>query len=147
MAIDRTIRYTGKEVTILWKPQLCMHSARCFTGLPEVFDPTGRPWIRIDAADAERIKEQVAKCPSGALSIATGDAEATTTDAEASGPQPHPRINVAANGPLLIEGTVTIQHADGRLERKEGKCALCRCGHSQNKPFCDGSHRRAGFVG
>lgn len=147
MAIERTIRYTGKDVTVLWKPQLCMHSRRCFTGLPEVFDPMARPWVRIDGADAQRVIDQVAKCPSGALSIATANEETATTDAGASGPEDRPVINVTTNGPLLVEGTVTLQHPDGRMERKEGKCALCRCGHSRNKPFCDGSHRREGFVG
>jgi CDGSH-type Zn-finger protein len=56
-------------------------------------------------------------------------------------------IEVAANGPLLVKGTVEVKHADGRVEVKEKQCALCRCGHSTNKPWCDGSHRKEGFVG
>lgn len=56
-------------------------------------------------------------------------------------------IEVAANGPLLVKGTVEVKYADGRVEVKERQCALCRCGHSANKPWCDGSHRKEGFVG
>ena len=47
----------------------------------------------------------------------------------------------------LVKGTVEVKHADGRVEVKEKQCALCRCGHSTNKPWCDGSHRKEGFVG
>ncbi|WP_412067973.1 CDGSH iron-sulfur domain-containing protein [Rubrivirga sp. IMCC43871] len=49
------------------------------------------------------------------------------------------------DGPLLVAGPVTIVASDGTAVTK-AKAALCRCGHSQNKPFCDGSHREAGFV-
>lgn len=70
MAIERTIRYTGKEATILWKAHLCIHSEKCWRGLPAVFKPMKRPWILPDGADGARIIEQVHQCPSGALSIA-----------------------------------------------------------------------------
>ena len=56
-------------------------------------------------------------------------------------------IELAANGPLLVKGTVEVRHPDGRIELKEEKCALCRCGASGNKPYCDGSHRKSGFQG
>ncbi len=71
MPIERTIRYTSKKVTILWKPHLCIHSGICARGLPEVFKPREKPWIEADATDAQRVIDQVAKCPSGALSIAS----------------------------------------------------------------------------
>lgn len=56
-------------------------------------------------------------------------------------------IEVAPNGPLLVKGTVAVKHPDGQVELKEKQCALCRCGHSAKKPWCDGSHRREGFTG
>ena len=58
MAIERTIRYRGKEVTILWKPHLCIHSTRCWKGLPAVFKPRERPWILPDGAEGQRIIDQ-----------------------------------------------------------------------------------------
>lgn len=64
------IRYANDEVTVVWKPSLCIHSGICARGLPQVFQPRQRPWVVIDGASARAIVEQVARCPSGALSIA-----------------------------------------------------------------------------
>jgi len=61
--------YSNGEVTIVWKNGLCIHSAKCFKGLPEVFDPRITPWIKPNASTTEKIVEQVNKCPSGALSF------------------------------------------------------------------------------
>ncbi len=68
MAVE-TIRYTKDGVTVVWKPNVCIHSGICVRGLSSVFNPQKRPWINIDGADLDRIVEQVGKCPSGALSI------------------------------------------------------------------------------
>ena len=57
------------------------------------------------------------------------------------------KIQVAAGGPLLVNGTCTIVDKDGKETIKEGMTALCRCGHSANKPYCDGTHRTVGFEG
>ena len=65
---DIAKKYTNGEVTILWQPALCVHSAKCFLGLPAVFDPTKRPWVNPLGADTQRMIEQVGQCPSGALS-------------------------------------------------------------------------------
>ncbi|MES1225816.1 MAG: (4Fe-4S)-binding protein [Bacteroidota bacterium] len=68
---DITKHYTNGEVTIVWKPNVCIHSTICWkeaTGLPEVFNPRQRPWIHMETTDSSRIVEQVKKCPSGALS-------------------------------------------------------------------------------
>jgi uncharacterized Fe-S cluster protein YjdI len=62
-------QYTNGEVTIVWKPDVCAHSAKCFRGLPRVFDPGRRPWIDVSLSDTRTIIEQVKKCPSGALSF------------------------------------------------------------------------------
>jgi uncharacterized Fe-S cluster protein YjdI len=66
---DITKKYSNGEVTIVWQPGLCAHSARCVKGLPSVFDTSAKPWINIEGADTEAIINQVSKCPSGALSI------------------------------------------------------------------------------
>jgi uncharacterized Fe-S cluster protein YjdI len=65
---DITKKYTNGEVTIVWKPNTCIHSAICFRGLGSVFHPQTLPWITPEAAPTEKIIEQVKKCPSGALS-------------------------------------------------------------------------------
>jgi len=64
-----TLKYSNSEVTVVWKSKLCIHSTICFKGLPEVFDPHKRLWVTINGAAADRIIEQVKRCPSGALSI------------------------------------------------------------------------------
>jgi len=65
----QTHKYTNGEVTIVWKPDLCQHSAKCWKGLPEVFKPRDKPWITPEGTTADRIISQVKQCPSGALTF------------------------------------------------------------------------------
>lgn len=64
---EKLINYGNDTFNVEWRPELCQHSTRCWTQLLQVFDPRIRKWINIDGASAERIKEQVERCPSGAL--------------------------------------------------------------------------------
>lgn len=70
-----TKRYTNGEVTVIWQPHLCEHSTKCFKGLPQVFDPRVRPWVKAEGASTEHIVRQVQECPSGALSYAMNTQE------------------------------------------------------------------------
>jgi len=63
----KTIKYGKDDITVLWKPEFCQHSTRCWKQLPQVFKPSIKKWIDPDGASAERIREQVNLCPSGAL--------------------------------------------------------------------------------
>jgi putative redox protein len=67
--VEKKINYKNEELTVVWKPELCKHSGRCVTQLPQVFNLKAHPWINVKGADAQTIIEQVAKCPTGALSI------------------------------------------------------------------------------
>ena len=131
--------YRNDRIAVSWEPKLCIHAGNCFRGLPEVFKPQSRPWISVDAATADEIAEVVMTCPTGALHFERLD----------DGPQePQPdetNIDAWPNGPLYVRGYVRILGPGGRLLREDTRVALCRCGHSENKPFCDGSHRRVGF--
>ena len=129
--------YSKGETTVVWKPEICIHSEKCFHGLPKVFNPNQRPWVDMDGADEETIRNQVAKCPSGALSIKNSEEELRSTTT----------IEVAVNGPLLVKGIVKIKTASGEVHRSSKSTALCRCGASSNKPFCDGTHKKIGFKG
>jgi len=60
--------YTNAEITVIWKPGVCLHSAKCVEGLGEVFNVNARPWINMQASGSDRILKQVEQCPSGALS-------------------------------------------------------------------------------
>jgi uncharacterized Fe-S cluster protein YjdI len=63
-----THKYSNGEITIIWQPNICIHSGICAKGLIEVFDPRRKPWINMSSSDSETIKAQIKKCPSGALS-------------------------------------------------------------------------------
>ena len=69
MRDDITKRYSNGEITVVWKPSLCIHSGVCARGLIKVFDPRRRPWIVLENSDSETIVRLVEQCPSGALSI------------------------------------------------------------------------------
>lgn len=142
---DITKHYSNGEVTIVWKPALCIHSKICWqaaTGLPEVFHPATRPWVTPEASQTERIIEQVNKCPSGALSFFlnadTPEEERTASEIIAE---------VSKDGPLLVYGNITVKASDGTEVRKTKVTAFCRCGASGNKPYCDGTHTKTGFKG
>ena len=72
---QKTHHYGNGEVTVTWKPDVCVHSGICFKGLAHVFDPRRKPWIIMDNAETQQIIDQVKKCPSGALSIAENSPE------------------------------------------------------------------------
>ena len=64
-----THEYSNAEITILWKPELCIHSGICVKTLPKVYNPKNKPWLKPENATSEELIGQVARCPSGALSI------------------------------------------------------------------------------
>lgn len=141
------LHYTNKEMTVVWKPKVCIHSSVCWKGLIEVFNPKERPWIKMDGATTEKIIDQVRKCPSGALSYFLNAEAAKDPDTVVAESATMLKIEVTANGPYLIKSECLIIHSDGREETKTGSVALCRCGSSQNKPYCDGSHKKIEFAG
>ncbi|HAX50259.1 MAG TPA: (4Fe-4S)-binding protein [Ignavibacteria bacterium] len=137
-----TKKYSNGEVTIVWKPALCIHSQKCFNGLPGVFDPAKRPWVNSEGAETAQIIAQVKECPSTALSYYM-NAEGEKDENE----QVSSDIVVEAkqNGPLFVYGNVTVKKANGTIEKRTKVTAFCRCGNSNNKPFCDGTHNKTEF--
>ncbi|MGC1203465.1 MAG: (4Fe-4S)-binding protein [Flavobacteriaceae bacterium] len=133
--------YTNGEVTIIWQPDKCIHSGICVRGLPNVFRPKVRPWLRIDGASTEELVNQVKQCPSGALSFYMNDVEDETAESL------NTKVEVLENGPLLIYGTLKVTNKDGSTELKNKTTAFCRCGASENKPYCDGTHVKNNFKG
>lgn len=136
-----TKKYSNGEVTVVWKPNMCIHSAICFNGLPGVFNPRQRPWITMEGGSTDEIVAQISKCPSGALSyFRNNEMVNPAVDVETI-------VEVSANGPLLVYGNIKIKDAEGNETIKNKVTALCRCGQSGNKPYCDGTHRKVGFEG
>ncbi len=66
--MSKILHYSNKDITINWKPDLCIHAANCVKHLPKVYNPKERPWLNIENATTEELKVQIATCPSGALS-------------------------------------------------------------------------------
>ena len=132
--------YEGKDVRIAFDARRCIHAAECVNGLPKVFDPQAKPWIQPDGASADEIASTVRRCPSGALHAETPDgASLVEADARAS-------VTLGADGPVYLRGTIRLEDAQGNVIAEDTRMALCRCGASKNKPFCDNSHVEAGFA-
>lgn len=133
--------YSNGELTVVWKPQKCIHAAECVKTLPKVYNPNAKPWIAIENGTTEELKAQIMKCPSGALSYylkGEENQEAETLET---------KVEVKENGPLLVFGTLAVTDKDGNTEKKNKATAFCRCGESNNKPYCDGTHRKVDFRG
>lgn len=134
--------YSKGDLTVVWKPKKCIHAAICVNTLPKVYDPNKKPWIEPENASIDELKSQIDKCPSGALTYyIKGESENIEDMAS------NTRVEVMANGPLLVHGTLDVKDADGKTESKSGVTALCRCGASGNKPYCDGAHKKIDFAG
>jgi len=134
--------YQSEQITVTFDPNLCVHSARCLSGLPAVFDVGRRKWIDATAAPADDIARVIDRCPSGALGYRRPGV------APGAGTSPLPPaavVTLSTDGPLAIEGRVRVQTAGGEIVREAERVALCRCGKTRNQPFCDGSHQRVGF--
>jgi uncharacterized Fe-S cluster protein YjdI/CDGSH-type Zn-finger protein len=131
--------YATDQIRVLWNSELCIHSAICLNSLPSVFDARRRPWIEIAGSDADSIARAVERCPSGALTYERLDG------APAEQPPDETVVVPWPNGPLLVRGRVEVRDTDGRMFTRGTRMALCRCGNSQNQPFCDLSHRATGF--
>jgi len=136
--MGRIHRYESDEVIVEFDLSLCIHTGDCTRDLPAVFNTrrTG-PWVHPDAAPSEDIARVCADCPTGALRCirkATGepmeDAPATNT------------VQVIPDGPLYVHAKMTL---DGK-PLPGYRAAFCRCGKSRLMPFCDNSHREAGFA-
>jgi uncharacterized Fe-S cluster protein YjdI len=133
------IDYSNQAISVHWEPSLCIHTGNCLRGLPAVFASDARPWIKPDAASADEIAKVVENCPTGALSYSRHDGGAQETGLEDT--EVEPRLN----GPLFLRGRLEVVDASGDVLRRATRMALCRCGQSANKPYCDLSHRRVDF--
>jgi CDGSH-type Zn-finger protein/uncharacterized Fe-S cluster protein YjdI len=126
----------GKSATIRFDSALCIHARRCVLTEPAVFKANVEgAWIDPDAATGEALLRVAMNCPSGAIQI----------DRRDGGPQEaNPKVNtvtIRENGPVAVNAEIILQGAP-----KGTRATLCRCGLSNNKPYCDGSHVAAGFV-
>ncbi len=135
----RVHNYTGEEIDVTYDAGRCIHAAECISRLHTVFDNSKRPWVQPDAGLADGVAATVLHCPSGALHFERKDGGSA---------EPVPTQNtivLAEDGPLYLRGDFTIVNGAQELVVNDTRAALCRCGASENKPFCDNSHLTSGF--
>jgi CDGSH-type Zn-finger protein/truncated hemoglobin YjbI len=140
---DQRDAYAGQQVTVLDNRGICQHSGLCTDRLPVVFRAGQEPFVAPSGGRMDEIIRAVRDCPSGALSYATDGSE-NRDDADHHNRR-NPAIEVSKDGPYRVTGGIRLVGAEGEtVSRNEGASrehyALCRCGHSQNKPFCSGMH-------
>ncbi|MBW6513418.1 MAG: CDGSH iron-sulfur domain-containing protein [Candidatus Syntrophosphaera sp.] len=128
--------YKGQKITIHDDRGICAHVGFCTDGLPKVFRMGVEPWIDPDAETVEKIIATIKKCPSGALSYSIDGVKYDKFSTQ-------PEIVVTENGPYFIKGSIELEDDDH--PESEEHYALCRCGNSQNKPFCNGQHWHSKF--
>jgi uncharacterized Fe-S cluster protein YjdI len=136
-----TRAYDGAAIRVLWDASRCIHVGHCLRALPGVFDTAARPWVNVDAAAGEQVAAAIRTCPTGALRY---QGRAGLPD---EAPEEPVVVDVRPNGPLFVRGRVRISRPGAGPVGDELRVALCRCGASQNKPYCDNSHRLVGFRG
>ena len=132
--------YQGEGILVRFDGARCIHAARCVDGLRDVFQPGRRPWIDATQAGPDAIAQVVSRCPSGALTFERTDGGSAEVVADTVS------LHVQPDGPLHVRGRLELVDGDGATTTPT-RIALCRCGASQNKPFCDNSHRKVGFRG
>jgi uncharacterized Fe-S cluster protein YjdI/CDGSH-type Zn-finger protein len=131
--------YRNDRIEVSWEPAFCIHVAECLRGLPRVFDSWRRPWIVVDNASPDEIAEVVQRCPTGALHFRRLDGGSQEAGLEEM------TVQLRPDGPLFVRGKIRIEDPSGHVVREDTRVALCRCGGSEHKPFCDGTHRKIGF--
>jgi CDGSH-type Zn-finger protein/truncated hemoglobin YjbI len=145
---DQRDTYPGQQVTIFDNRGICQHSGLCTDRLAAVFRTSQEPFVAPSGGRMDEIVRAVRDCPSGALGLAF-DGEQARDLADWHGRR-EPAIEITQDGPYRVTGAIPLADADGAdVPRAAGASrehyALCRCGHSQNKPFCSGMHWYAGF--
>ncbi len=138
MREDNVYCYPGENIDVTWDGRLCIHIAECGREEGELFVKGRNPWCMPDTTTPERVAEICERCPTGALTYSDNSGKSEQSPSENT-------INVTYNGPLFVYGELAIEEAPTDMTGVQFRAALCRCGQSGNKPFCDNSHLETGF--
>ncbi len=138
MSNPKVFEFPGSEIDVQWDERLCIHIGECGKSSGDLFEGGREPWCVPDRASKAEVREIVERCPSGAL----------TYRDKAGDPEKAPAQNtlmVLYNGPYYAHGDLAIEGSPEDMPGVRRRVALCRCGQSKNKPFCDNSHLAARF--
>ena len=130
--------FPGDQIDVHFDRRLCIGVGECGRSSGPLFEAGRTPWCDPNQTSVAETRAIVERCPTGAL---------TYTD-KSGAPELPPAeniITIVSDGPLYATGTLAIGNAPDDLPGVRTRAALCRCGHSGNKPFCDNSHRAADF--
>ena len=136
----KTHTYEGEQADVTWNGPLCIHVGECGRAKGDLFVGGRQPWCQPDLAATDDVAEVVERCPTGALTYVRKDGGASES------PDAENTVLVANNGPLYLRGDLEIAGSPDDAPGLSFRAALCRCGKSENKPFCDNSHEHAEFV-
>jgi len=131
--------YATDEVEVHWDSDRCIHTGWCTKALVEVFNPQQRPWIQLDKGTLDAVVAVAERCPSGALTYTRLDGGSQEQLQVPASIVPWP------NGPYFVRGSFEVEDRHGNRFDTGPRATLCRCGQSENQPFCDLSHRDTGF--
>ncbi len=132
-------RYPGNTVDVEWDSRLCIHIGECGRAKGDLFVGGRKPWCVPDLVSQEEVIDVIKRCPTGALTYHCKDSNVTEL------PDGQNTITLTYNGPYFVRGHL---HIEGAAKNQPGlafRAALCRCGQSKNKPFCDNSHEDVDF--
>ncbi|TVQ84065.1 MAG: hypothetical protein EA400_18155 [Chromatiaceae bacterium] len=133
------VHYAGREIDVHWDQRLCIHIGECGYANNALFEGGRDPWCEPDQVDRAAVREVCERCPSGALTYT--DKTGTPEQAPAEN-----AVQIAYNGPLYLTGDLQFDPPPPvDMPGVRYRAALCRCGASNIKPFCDNSHVEAGF--
>ena len=133
-------QYPGAQGAVSWDARLCLHIGECGRADNAMFEAGRDPWCQPDLVGAPAAAEIVRRCPTGSLAFHPQD------PALAEVAQANNTVVVSNNGPLYLRGALRIDGASEDMPGVKFRAALCRCGHSKNKPYCDNSHEAAAFI-
>ncbi len=133
---SRQTEHAGNGFVMTDDKSLCWHAGFCVREY-------GHVWDLIDTANSAEetatIKEMIHACPSSRLQVHE------TSGGPSVEPELPQRIAILDDGPLYVQGRIPVEGSDGRIYEQLHRVSLCRCGASQNKPYCDGTHTKTGF--
>lgn len=139
MSKEKAIKYRGEKAAVSWHGRLCIHIGECGRAKGDLFVGGRKPWCEPDQASDDEVHEVILRCPTGALSAEYADGSHVEQADESN------TVQVSYNGPLFVRGDLEIQDSPEDVPGLKFRAALCRCGASKNKPFCDNSHEDINF--
>jgi CDGSH-type Zn-finger protein/uncharacterized Fe-S cluster protein YjdI len=132
-------QYTGEQIDVEWDARLCIHIGECGRADGDLFQAGRKPWCDPNLSSTDHVAEVVERCPTGALFYKSKD------ENQREKPPAENKVTVSYNGPYFFTGELAINGVGEDMPGVAYRAALCRCGASANKPFCDNSHEKAEF--